>query len=55
VLKARPVIVGILIIFAIYAVLVSPEQSAGVVKAAFTQLAAGLSAVGTFFNALIAG
>jgi hypothetical protein len=53
--RIRPVLIGIVLVFALYAVVVSPVQSASVVKAAFTEVGAGLSSVGRFISALQQG
>lgn len=53
--RARNIAVLIVVIFAVYAVLSSPEQSAGVVRNAGDQLASGVRSVGSFFNALLRG
>lgn len=51
--RARKVILLIILIFAVYAILNSPQQSAEVVKSAFAQLLEGLRAIGQFFDSLI--
>jgi succinate dehydrogenase hydrophobic anchor subunit len=51
--RVGAVLVVLLLIFAVYAVIVSPEESAAVVKAALSMLGAALAAVGRFFSALV--
>lgn len=53
--KARKIIIAVVLIFVVYAVINSPEQSADVVKQAFDQIVRGLQAIGTFFDSLISG
>jgi len=51
--RSRRIILVIVLIFAIYAVVVSPNQSAGVVRDAFDTLADGIQAIFRFFDALL--
>ena len=51
--KVRRALLVLLIIFIIYAVLNDPTQSASVTGNAWDQIKDGISAVGTFFDALI--
>jgi hypothetical protein len=52
--KVRRALLALLIIFVIYAILNSPTQAANVTSNAWDQIKEGLSAVGTFFNTLLA-
>ncbi len=51
--RTRRIVVFLLVIFAIYAVVVSPDQSADIVRSAFTTLADGIQAIFDFFDALL--
>ena len=51
--RTRRIVVLILVIFAIYAVVVSPNESADIVRSAFTTLADGIQAIFRFFDALL--
>jgi hypothetical protein len=51
--RTRRIVLMILLIFAIYAIIVSPRQSADVVSMAFDQLAAAVQAIFRFFDALL--
>jgi len=51
--RTRQIIVLILVAFAIYAVVNSPQQSADVVGSAWDSIKSGLSSIGDFFNALL--
>lgn len=53
--RTRSVLVTILLIFALYAILNSPQQAADVVTSAFDQIAEWLRAVGEFFDGLLTG
>ncbi len=53
--RARKIIGVVVLIFVIYAVLNSPEQSANVVKDAFGQIEDGIRAIGRFFDTLLRG
>ena len=52
--RVRRALLAILIIFIIYAVLNDPTQSASVTGNAWDQIKDGVSAIGTFFDTLIA-
>ena len=51
--RSRRIIVFLLVIFAVYAIVVSPNQSADMVRNAFTTLADGIQAIFRFFDALL--
>lgn len=51
--KAGKLVLGLVAVFVVYAILVSPNKSADVVRTAFVQLAHAGAAIGQFFNALI--
>lgn len=51
--RTRRLIVIILVVFAVYAVLVSPNQSAAVVGNAWDAILSGLNSVGQFFDAIL--
>jgi hypothetical protein len=53
--KARKIILVIVLVFVVYAVINSPEQSADVVKSAFDTLLDGLQSIGLFFDRLLTG
>lgn len=53
--RARKWLFWILIAFLLYAIFRSPDQAAGIVRAGFDGIAAGLRAIGAFFDALLAG
>lgn len=52
--RVRQVLVALVIIFVVYAVIVSPTEAANVVRTAITKLGTGLGSVGEFFDALMA-
>ena len=51
--RTRRILLFILLIFAIYAIVNSPRQSADVVRSAFDTLAEAVQAVFRFFDALL--
>lgn len=51
--RTRRIVVFILLIFAIYAIVVSPSQSADIVRTAFDTLAEAIRAIFRFFDALL--
>jgi hypothetical protein len=51
--RTRRIIVLILVVFAIYAVLVNPNQAAAVVGNAWDAVVSGLQSVGQFFDAIM--
>lgn len=51
--RSRRIIVFLLVIFAIYAIVVSPNQSADLVRNAFETMAEGIQAIFRFFDALL--
>jgi hypothetical protein len=51
--RARSIIVLVVVVFAVYAVLTSPDQSASVVKDAVGRMGDGLTSIGKFFSALM--
>ncbi len=53
--RARKVLLWFLIAFAVYAVFRSPDQAADIVRSAFDGILSALSAIGAFFDALLAG
>lgn len=53
--RTRNIILFVLVIFAVYSILTSPTQSADVANTLWDGMLGGLSAIGTFFNALISG
>jgi hypothetical protein len=53
--RARKLLFWTLIAFALYAIFRSPDQAADIVRSAWNGLAAGLFAVGEFFDALLSG
>jgi hypothetical protein len=52
--RARKVLLWFLVAFAVYAILRSPDQAAGIVSSAFDGIAAGVAAIARFFDALLA-
>ena len=53
-MKARRIVIIILVIFALYAVVTNPTKAADVVSAAWDIVWSGLVAITRFFDALIA-
>jgi hypothetical protein len=53
--RVKKVLMGLVVVFVIYAVLSSPDDSAGVVREAVDKLGNGLSSVATFFDSLMKG
>ncbi|MFP5347565.1 MAG: hypothetical protein ACLGIA_11115 [Actinomycetes bacterium] len=53
--RARRLILLILVAFAIYAILRSPDQAASIVRSAIDGIREALSAIGRFFDALLKG
>jgi hypothetical protein len=53
--RVKKVLMALVVIFVIYAVLSSPDDSAGVVREAVTKLGDGLNSVATFFDSLMKG
>ncbi len=53
--RARKLLLWILIAFGVYAIFRSPDQAADIVRSAWDGIAAGLVAVGDFFDALLTG
>jgi hypothetical protein len=53
--RTRNIILFVLVIFAVYSIMTSPTQSADVANTLWDGIINGLQAIGTFFNALIAG
>ncbi len=51
--RNRRIILGIVLIFAIYAVIVDPNQSADAVRGVFGMLAEGIQGIFRFFDALV--
>lgn len=51
--RVKKVLMALVVVFVIYAVVVSPTEAAGVVRTAITKLGSGLSSVGQFFDALM--
>ena len=51
--RVKKILWVLVIIFVVYAVVVSPTEAAGVVRSAITKLGSGLHSVGMFFNALM--
>ena len=54
-MRARPILFGLLVLFAVYAIIVAPEQSAAFVRQVFNLVVAAFASLFTFFNALISG
>jgi hypothetical protein len=52
--KLRKPLGWLLLAFFLYAVVKSPDQAASIVRSAWDGIAAGLQAVGRFFDALLA-
>jgi hypothetical protein len=52
--RARTVLIWVVVAFFVYAIFRAPDQAAGVVKSGFNGVAEGVSAVGAFFDALLA-
>lgn len=52
-IKPRQVIIGILVIFALYAVIVSPETAASYVRQVFVFIADAVRSIFTFFDSLL--
>ncbi|MDQ1294049.1 MAG: hypothetical protein QG608_1932 [Actinomycetota bacterium] len=53
--RTRRITASLVGIFVVYAVLASPDQSADVVRNAWSQLGDGVGSVGEFFDALLQG
>lgn len=53
--RARKIILILVLVFLIYAVINSPDQSAEVVNSAFDILVDGLQSIARFFDQLLAG
>jgi hypothetical protein len=53
--RARTILFWFVVAFFVYAIFQSPDQAAGLVRGAFDGLAQGVSAIGDFFDALLAG
>ena len=53
-LRVRRVLLGILIIFAIYAIFADPQKSAEIVGNAWDNIKLGIGKIFEFFNALMA-
>jgi hypothetical protein len=53
--RVKKVLMILVIVFIVYAVVVSPSEAAGVVRSAITKLGSGLNSVGKFVNALMKG
>jgi hypothetical protein len=53
--RVKKVLMALVVIFVIYAVLSSPDDSAGVVREAVSKLGSGLESVGQFFDSLMQG
>lgn len=53
--RARKLLLWTLIAFGIYAIFRSPDQAADIVRTGWDGLAAGVAAVGEFFEALLTG
>ena len=51
--RTRRVVVIVLLVFAAYAIINSPVQSAQVVNSAFDQIMDGIRAIGRFFDVLL--
>jgi hypothetical protein len=51
--KPKSVLIGLLVVFAIYAIIVSPQTAADYVRAAFLFLAGAVRSIFTFFDALL--
>ncbi len=51
--RVKKILMLLVVVFIVYAVINSPNQSAGVVHTAFTKLGDGLQSIGQFFNALM--
>ncbi len=51
--RVKKVLLVLVVIFVVYAVVVSPTEAAGVVRTAITKLGSGLGSVGKFFDALM--
>lgn len=53
--RFRKVLFWVVIAFLVYAVFRSPDQAAGIVRAAWDGIVAGLGAIAAFFDALLQG
>jgi hypothetical protein len=53
--KIRRPLMWVVVAFLVYAVFKSPDQAANIVRAAWSGILDGLSAVARFFDALLAG
>jgi hypothetical protein len=53
--RTKNVLGAILVIFVLYAIIVSPQQAADFVRMAFVAIADGIQAIFDFFDAVING
>lgn len=53
--RLRKILIWTLVAFLVYAIFRSPDQAAGIVRTGVDGIGAGLSAIGRFFDALLAG
>ncbi len=51
--KPKSVLVGLLIVFAIYAIIMTPQTAADYVRAAFFFIADAVTSIFSFFDALL--
>ena len=52
-LKWKPILRTLLIVFVLYAIFTSPDQSADIVHSIWTVLKNGVTNLGQFFNAIL--
>ena len=51
--RVKKILLWVLLAFAVYAVLTSPEQAADIVRTAWEILADGVRSIGSFFDSLL--
>jgi hypothetical protein len=51
--KVKTTLIWILVIFAIYAIITSPEKAAGILQNIVDMIVHALSSIGTFFSSLL--
>lgn len=54
-LRARRVLLWVVVAFVLYAIFRSPEQAADIVRSAIDGIVAVVAAIGEFFDALLSG
>ncbi|NNM47247.1 hypothetical protein [Knoellia koreensis] len=51
--RVKKILLWVVLAFAVYAIIVSPEQAADILKTSGSILADGVRSIGTFFDALL--